>query len=412
VIRTALTAAHGDRAPLGTVHPSADQRRHGQETIGTSRDKLRARASEQAALRRMATLVTRGASPTEVFDAVAAEVSGLLASDTTSLLRFEPDGAATVLAIRGAFALDTPVGTRLTLEGEGVMASVLRTGRPARMEDYGSASGSMAASVRELGIRSGVGAPISLEGRLWGGVFAAWARHEPPLVEAEGRMAEFTELIATAIASAESRAELAASRARVVAASAEERRRVVRDLHDGAQQHLVRAVITLKLALQRLGSGDPHAEEFVSEALGHTVHANSELRELAHGMLPSVLTSGGLRAGVNELISRSSLPVTVDVPPQRFPTAIETTAYFVVSEALTNVLKHSGARSAEVGAHVEDGILRVAVRDDGVGEAEPGRGSGLTGLRDRVEALGGTIRITSPPGHGTSLSVEIPVEGR
>jgi PAS domain S-box-containing protein len=561
-----------------TERKRADAELHeAQQTVETGRAKLAIYAEDQAALRRVATLVAHGASPTEVLDAVAAEVSGLLDTEITSLLRFEPDGTATVLAIRGEIGLRTPVGTRLTLEGEGGVATMLRTGRPARMEDYAGVPGSMAASVRELGFRSGVGAPITVEGRIWGGVFTAWTQHEPPLADAEsriaeftelvgtaianaesraevarlleeqaalrhvatlvarqstpaevfavvaeevaqvlnvaivvliryepeggatavgaagegdgpypigtrwsldspsvmaavretgrpariddyaglpgtlaeegrrtarqsvagspivvegrlwgaiilsggpeplperieGRLAEFTELIATAIANTESRAELTASRARVVSASAEERRRVVRDLHDGAQQRLVHAVIMLKLALRGLGTGDRHAEEFVSEALNNAEQANLELRELVHGILPGVLTSGGLRAAVEELVSRASLPVTADVLGGRYPPAVEGTAYFVVSEALTNVVKHSGAQGAQVAARVDNGALRVEIRDNGVGGADPSRGSGLTGLRDRVEALGGTIQITSPAGSGTSLVVDIPIK--
>jgi PAS domain S-box-containing protein len=390
---------------------SEEQLRQAQEKVEASRAQLAVYAEDQAALRRVATLVARGASPTEVLDAVAAEVSGLLDTDVTSLVRYEPDGTATVLAIRGRLSPPAHVGMRLTLEGASVIASVLRTGLPARMENYTDAVGSTAAATREMGLRSGVGAPITVEGRLWGGVFAAWTQKVPPLADAESRMAEFTELVGTAIANAESRGELAASRARVVAASAEERRRVVRDLHDGAQQRLVHAVIMLKLALRALGTGDRHAEEYVSEALDNAEQANSELRELVHGILPGILTSGGLQAGVEELVSRASLPVTADVLEERFPPAIEATAYFVVSEALTNAAKHSRAGSALVAAHVDNGALRVVVRDDGVGGADPSRGSGLTGLRDRVEALGGTIQITSPAGDGTALIVEIPIQG-
>jgi len=228
---------------------------------------------------------------------------------------------------------------------------------------------------------------------------------------AEERVTDFTDLVATAIANANSRSELEASRARVVAASAEERRRVVRDLHDGAQQRLVHAVISLKLALRELREDDRHAEQYVNEALDNAEQANFELRELVHGILPGILTSGGLRAGVEELASRASVPVAVDVSADRFAPAVEATAYFVVSEALTNTVKHADARSARVAARADNGALRVEVRDDGVGGADPHRGSGLTGLRDRVEALGGRIEIISPAGHGTSLSVEIPVEG-
>jgi signal transduction histidine kinase len=366
---------------------------------------------EQAALRRVATLVARGVSPVEVFGAVTAEAGRLLGADATSMLRYEPGGTAVVVAADGKPGVEIPVGTRLTLEGESATASVFRTRRTVWTDAIEGPPDSAGAFGHGLGMHTALGAPVVVEGRLWGTIIAAWARQEPNSAEIEARMTQFSGLAATAIANAESRAELTASRARVVAATAEERRRVVRDLHDGAQQRLVHAVIMLKLALRGLGTGDRHAEDFVTEALDHAEQANSELRELVHGILPGVLTSGGLHAGVEELASRTSLPVTVDVATERFPSAIEATAYFVVSEALTNVVKHARAQAAEVGAHVENGVLRVEVFDDGGGGADPARGSGLTGLRDRVEALGGTLEITSPTGRGTSLLVEIPIEG-
>lgn len=201
----------------------------------------------------------------------------------------------------------------------------------------------------------------------------------------------------------------AQSRARLVAAADEERRRVVRDLHDGAQQRLVHAVITLKLARRKLEEGDEQADDLVGEGLEQAEQANSELRELAHGILPSVLTRGGLRAGVETLISRVSLPVTVEVCAERFPPAIEATAYFVVSEALTNAVKHSGADRAEVRARVEDGALRVEVRDDGVGGARLDEGSGLLGLDDRLDTLDGQLRVESPPDGGTLVSAVLPL---
>jgi PAS domain S-box-containing protein len=206
------------------------------------------------------------------------------------------------------------------------------------------------------------------------------------------------------------RAEQALREHDAIMAAVEQRRRVVRDLHDGAQQRLVHAVITLKLALRELRHDDEKAREFVSEALDHAQQAISELRELVHGILPGVLTSGGLRAGVEDLMSHSSLPVTVDVATERFPPVIEATAYFVVSEALTNAVKYSRAQGAEVAAYAKEGLLRVEVRDDGIGGADPSRGSGLAGLADRVEALGGTIEITSPAGSGTSLVAKIPID--
>jgi signal transduction histidine kinase len=201
----------------------------------------------------------------------------------------------------------------------------------------------------------------------------------------------------------------AESRARLVEAADEERRSVVRDLHDGAQQRLVHAVITLKLARRALEGGDEEAEDLVSEGLEQAEEATSELRELAHGILPSVLTRGGLRAGVAALTSRVPLPVTVEVSAERFPPAIEATAYFVVSEALTNAVKHSGADRAEVRARVEGGALRVEIRDDGVGGARLDRGSGLLGLDDRLDALDGRLLVESPPGGGTLVGAVLPL---
>jgi signal transduction histidine kinase len=410
-----MIAAWTQQEPL-PADDAEDRMANFTELVGTaianadSRAELRVHVEEQAALRRVATLVARGVSPTELLDAVAVEVGQLLDADWAGLMRYESDGAATVVAIRGESGPETLLGRRLSLEGESVATSVRQTGRPARMQGYTDAPGEWAAAVRELGVDSAVGAPITVEGRLWGVMIAAWTQEQLPVDEVEGRMAQFTELVGTAIANAESQAKLAASRARVVAATAEERQRVVRDLHDGAQQRLVHAVIDLKLGLRELQQGGRHAHEFFGEALDHAEQANSELRELAHGILPSVLTSGGLRAGFEALASRSTLPVTIHVSTDRLPPAIEATAYFLVSEALTNAIKHSGAKRVEVRAQVDERVLRVEIRDDGVGGADPGQGSGLTGLRDRVEALGGTIEIASPPGSGTSVLVEIPLE--
>jgi PAS domain S-box-containing protein len=375
-----------------------------------SRAELQVRAEEQAALRRVATLVARGVSPAEIFSAVAEEVAAIAPTDGVHIYRYEPDGTAVAVAVWSNVPEKMPVGTRHPVGGYNLPTMVFRTGRAARIDDTAHTTGSPAAVVQRLGIRSAVGSPIVVEGRLWGLVVAATVRPDPIPADTEQRIAGFTELVATAIAKADSGAQLAASRARVVAATTEERRRMVRDLHDGAQQRLVHAVITLKLALREVQSHDGSAEALVREALDHAQHANSELRELVHGILPAVLTSGGLRAGVDALVSRSSLPVTVDVCPQRFASAIEATAYFVASEALTNAIKHAEADGVEVAVAVDEGILRVEVRDDGVGGADPSHGSGLTGLRDRVEALGGTFEITTTAGVGTSLVARIPID--
>jgi len=224
----------------------------------------------------------------------------------------------------------------------------------------------------------------------------------------ERRLADFTELVATAISNLQARAELAASRARIAAAADDERRRVVRDLHDGAQQRLVHTVITLKLAQQALAKGAENGSLLLQEAIGHAEGAMAEVRELAHGILPSVLTHDGLRAGFDALGSRTPVPVEIDVSVDRLPAPVEATAYFVVAEALTNVAKHSSAGHAEVVAHVEDGILRIEVRDDGVGGASPD-GTGLVGLADRLAVLDGRLEVDSPPGGGTRLAVAIPL---
>jgi signal transduction histidine kinase len=227
--------------------------------------------------------------------------------------------------------------------------------------------------------------------------------------ETESRLENFTDLVATAVANTESRAALAASRARIVAAADESRRRIERDLHDGAQQRLVHAVIVLKLALRAVSNGSPDAGGLVAEALRHAEQANSELRELAHGILPAALTRGGLRAGVDALVSRASLPVSIDVSDERLPPAVEATAYFIISEALTNAAKHARAGGAGVVARVERGELRVEVRDDGVGGARGGESTGLGGLRDRVAALDGKLVLESPPGGGTRVCALLPV---
>jgi PAS domain S-box-containing protein len=369
---------------------AADELRGTQRMVEASRDELRLLADEQAALRRVATLVAQGVSATEVFDAVAAQMRELLGADSTHLLRYESDGTATVVAVNGDPGVEMAAGTRTALAGEHAASR--------------SAPDCLAA-LRHLGLGSELGAPIVVEGRPWGLMVAAWTQQPPVSAGAEARMAQFTELMATAIANGEARTEVAASRARIVATADEERRRVVRDLHDGAQQRLVHTIITLKMA-----SAAPadEKEPLVSEALGQAQEANAELRELAHGILPAALTQRGLAAGVAVLASRMPTPVDIDISVSRLPIAVEATAYFVVAEALTNVAKHARAGHAVVSARVADGALVVRVRDDGIGGARPD-GSGLLGLRDRLAALDGHIRVESPADGGTLVAAYIPL---
>jgi signal transduction histidine kinase len=406
--------ARGDlavRMPEGGVGEIGDLAR-AFNTMGasleTSRDELRDLAEEQAALRRVATLVARGAPSAEVFVAVTDEVSGLLGLETTMLMRFEPDGTATFLAGSGWSSEEMQPGVRRELPPWSVSAGVMRTGESARINDYSPFSGDYADILQSEGIRAAVASPIAVEGRTWGTLTIA-SRHGPLPDVAEQRLVAFSELVATAIANAEARRELLASRARVVAAADETRRRIERDLHDAAQQRLVHTVIMLKLAIRAVDDGDENAGGLMREALDHAEQANSELRDLAHGILPPVLTRSGLRAGVESILSRTSLPVTAEVSGERFPPRVEATAYFIVSEALTNAVKHSGAERVEVRAQVDDGVLRVEIRDDGAGGARLEGSTGLIGLNDRVAALDGRLEVKSPPGEGTLIAATLPL---
>jgi GAF domain-containing protein len=370
-----------------------------------ARAEVRRLADEQAALRRVATLVARESPPEEVFAAVAREVGQLLPAEDAAMLRYENDGTATILAASGRRSDEFELGARMPVDGENVTALVHRTGRPARIDDYATTTGAIGEQLRGLGTSSAVGCPIVVDGRLWGIIVAAQGVAEPLPVGAESRIGKFTELVATAISNVQARSDLAASRARIVAAADQERRRVVRDLHDGAQQRLVHTIVTLKLARQ---TDRKPAGGLVSEALEHAERAIVELRELSHGILPAVLTRGGLRAGVETLAARMPVPVEVTVSVDRLPAAVEATAYFVVAEALTNVAKHARATGATVLAHAQDDTLRLEVRDDGVGGARTD-GSGLVGLADRLAVLDGQLRVESPAGGGTLVAAEIPL---
>ena len=373
-----------------------------------SREALRGLVAEQAALRRVAMLVASGASPAQVFDAVAAEMAAPLNADGITLCRYEPGGELTVLAHRGPGAQLIPPGTRVRHDGHTVSATVRRTQRPARVTNYADTHGHIGEVIESLTFRSGVGAPIFVDGRLWGVTIANWIGEEPPPTSTEDHMAEFTELLDTAIANADSRDQLTASRARLVTEADDARRRVVRDLHDGAQQRLLQAIVTLQLAQRALEPNSDKAEALIAEALAHARQGNTELRELAHGILPAILTQRGLRSGISSIVSRLELPVEVDVPGGRYPVEIEASAYFVVAEALTNVVKHSQAERAWVTARLEDGMLRVEVRDDGVGGADRS-GRGLVGLGDRVSAIGGQLVVESPESGGTLVAARLPI---
>jgi signal transduction histidine kinase len=375
-----------------------------------SRDALSQLADEQAALRRVATLVVQGASPATVFDAVAAEMEALLQADGgLTMCRYEEDDELTVLAHRGAQEPQLRPGRRIRHDDpNSVTATVRRTGQPARRDTYTDTHGSIGRVIERLRFRSGVGVPILVDGRVWGVTVANWMSEQPPPPDTEERMAQFGELLGTAIANADGRDQLNASRARLLTTADEARRRVVRDLHDGAQQRLVHGIVSLNLVRQALEDDNRELRSLVDEALEQVELGNAELRELAHGILPANLTRSGLRAAIGTVVSRLNLPVRLDVPDQRFPAEVEASAYFTVAEALTNVLKHAEATFAEVTVSATHEALRIEVRDDGVGGADPDA-AGLLGLQDRAAALGGALTIQSPVGGGTVLAATLPL---
>jgi signal transduction histidine kinase len=375
-----------------------------------AREELRSFAAEQAALRRVAVLVARGAPPEEVFTAVAAEAARVLGTAVTALARYDPDGVETVVGAwtGSSAAVPVPVGTRKALGGRNVSTLVFETGQPARIDDYADFSGEVGKTAGETGSQAAVGVPVSVEGRLWGVMIVA-STHGPLPAGAEERLAAFTELAATAIANAEAQAALTASRARIVAAADAARRRIERDLHDGAQQRLVSLALQLRAAQ---AAAPPEAGELASRLEGAVTEVTGvldELREIASGIHPAVLTEGGLRPALRALARRSAVPVSLDVQVTgRLPDQAEIAAYYAVAEALTNTAKHAHASIIDVQVDSGEGELHVCVRDDGRGGAHFGGGSGLAGLKDRVEALSGRFSLDSTPGAGTALDIVLP----
>jgi signal transduction histidine kinase len=377
-----------------------------------ARTELRGFAEEQAALRRVATLVARATPPEEVFAAVTAEVGRVLRADFTILSRYDPDGAATIVGAwsgTGA-APPTPVGSRLELGGQNVHTLVFQTGRPART-GRSDASGAAASVFRDWGIRTAVGAPISVEGRLWGVMVVVTTREEPLPPDTESRVAGFTQLVATALADAEAQTALTASRARIVAAADAARRRIERDLHDGAQQRLVSLALHLRSTVRAVvppEAGELNARlDAVATGL---IGVLDELREITRGLHPSALAEGGLRPALKALARRSAVAVRLDVRVDgRLPEPVELAAYYTVAEALANTAEHGSATVIDVVADTGEDCLRVRVRDDGRGGADLTGSSGLVGVTDRVEALGGRLTLHSPPGAGTTVEISVPL---
>ena len=385
----------------------------GRDSLRELAESLSVLARQQAALRRVATLVARGVSQAEVFSAVAEEMAGCLNVGNAEVLRFEDDGAATVVVASYAEpgVPHLSLGERLSTEGDNVAATVSRTRQSARMDNWEGAAGPIAQRVRELGVRSRIGAPIVVDERLWGIAVVATTEPDPLPPDTESRIVEFAELVATAIAAATTRAELIASRARIVAAADDARRRLERDIHDGAQQRLVSLGLKLRLTEESVPCERDDLKSMLSEAVSGLTDVFQELQELSRGIHPAILSTGGLRAAFKTLARRSPVPVKLDVAiPQRLPDSIEVAAYYVVAEALTNAAKHAQASEVTIRAHTTGASLDLLISDDGIGGADSDKGTGLIGLKDRIEVLGGRMQVDSPPGVGTTLDITIPYE--
>jgi signal transduction histidine kinase len=346
----------------------------------------RALADEQAALRRVATLVAGEAPPSRVFAQVTEEVGRLLGLPAASVLQYDWEREATVVGAwseRGAPLF--PVGATLDLDGDTVLANVLRGG-------------------------AAVAAPVSVGGRPWGALVAATVSDEALPEGLEQRLRDFADLIAQALANADAYEKLAASRARLVAVGDAERRRLERNLHDGAQQRFVSVALGLSMIAAKLESDPRAARETLSAAQADLTRGLAELRELARGIHPVILTERGLGPALDALLARAPIPVMIaELPDERLTPQVEAAVYYVVAEAITNVGKYAQASSATVSIARANGRATVTVSDDGVGGADPARGSGLHGLAARVEALNGRLEVDSPPGRGTRVTAEIPL---
>ena len=376
-----------------------------------AREELATLADEQAALSRVAVAVATEEQPERLFNVVSEEIGRLFDADAGAIVRYveDLDGAVIVGAWQRVGQFDAPLGVPLPFEG-GAIARVAQTGRTARI-DLEAEPSDLRERMLAAKVNSGVAAPIVVSGRLWGatsisngGDLGAF----PPGVEE--RLEKFTSLVAVALANAEAREELTASRARIVQAGDAERRRLERNLHDGAQQRLVTLALHLRIAESRLADDPAAAAELIAEACDELALALEELRELARGIHPAILTDHGLTPAVEALAARAPLPVEVNgLPSARLAEPIEAAAFYVVSESLANVAKYASASLARVDLARDDGVLVVEVSDDGVGGADADKGSGLRGLSDRVEALGGRFRVSSEQGRGTTVRAELPL---
>jgi signal transduction histidine kinase len=378
--------------------------------LAASEASQRALADEQAALRRVATLVATGVQPSRVFGQVTEEVARLLGMPGASVLRYGDAHTATVV---GGWSedgtLSLPVGSTFDLDGDTVVAKVLRSGSPQRVDRYQETKGDLSETLQRSGYRAAVAAPVTVAGRLWGALAAATRSAEQLPEGLEQRLCDFAELVAQALANADAREQLAASRARIVEAGDVERRRLERNLHDGAQQRLVALALDLTLIGVTLEKDPPAARKSLVAAQDQLAQGLDELRELARGIHPTVLTERGLGPALQALIKRSPVPVEIaELPEQRLAGQVEAAVYYVAAEAITNVAKYARASHVIVSVHLRNGRATLTVSDNGVGGADAALGTGLRGLVDRVEALDGRLYVDSPRDRGTLIRAEIP----
>ena len=369
-----------------------------------ARDDLRRLAAEQASLRRVATLVAHGPTREGLFSVVAAEVQRLFDVPDVAIVRFEQREVVVVGAAGGNAFI--PLGGRWRLDGPSVCASVLDSGRPTRRDEYGGLSGGVADIAQKAGFESVAGAPIVVDDRVWGAIVVVSSSGPLP-DRSEVRVAEYTELVAAAISNETTRTALIASRARIVSASDEARRRVERDLHDGIQQRLIALTLDVQtLRGQAFKEASPQSDG-LKRLAGDLGLVIKEVREISRGLHPALLARRGLRPPLQALARKSPIPVELHVSGPRLPEPVEVATYYAVSEVLTNAIKHSRASVITIEIESTDTNVRATVQDDGIGGAAVGAGTGLSGLIDRLEALGGTVRVTSPTNGGTRVEISL-----
>lgn len=366
-------------------------------------------ARQQTALRRVATLVARGADPADVYPRAVRELARGLSVEHVTLAEFRPEGDAVVLATHDGGKARLAAGERVPLDGDNLTLRVRDTGAPARIDDYTDVEGSLATRIRELGLRSGVACPVTVDGVPRAALIVGSVRDEPLPSETEDQIGDFADLIATAVGNSERRAELQASRARIVAAADQARRGIERDLHDGAQQRIVSLGLGLRALEASLPADDAALHKQVDNLITGMADLYTELQELSRGIHPAILSKGGLGPAVKNLARRSTVPVGLTVGvDRRLPESVEVAAYYVIAEALVNVAKHAKASEVLVRVELVGDTLEICVDDDGTGGADAKGGSGLQGLKDRIAAVSGQLEVTSRAGEGTTLSARIP----